>query len=209
MEQLNIFGEPIEECCANPITGFFRDGFCRTDEMDRGLHVVCAQMTEDFLEFSKLRGNDLSTPKPEFNFPGLKEGDHWCICAERWKEAFEYDKAPKLFLRKSNQKIFNVKTIFFNEYPSLNLRQSDLLDWIYECVHEKGAKIKRLDINFIPEHKMLDLNKKHLKHDTHTDILTFSYKDHLTIESEIFICFERALENAKTCLLYTSDAADE
>ena len=79
MEQLNIFGEPIEECCANPITGFFRDGFCRTDEMDRGLHVVCAQMTEDFLEFSKLRGNDLSTPKPEFNFPGLKEGDHWCI----------------------------------------------------------------------------------------------------------------------------------
>ena len=90
------------------------------------------------------------------------------------------------------------KIIFFNDYPSLNLRQDDLLDWIYGCVHEKGAKIKRLDINFIPEHKMLDLNKKHLKHDTHTDILTFSYKDHLTIESEIFICFERALENAVT-----------
>ena len=108
MNQLNIFGEPIEECCSNPITGFFRDGFCRTDEMDRGLHVVCAQMTEDFLEFSKLRGNDLSTPKPEFNFPGLKEGDLWCSCAERWNEAFEYDKAPKLFLRKSNQKILEL-----------------------------------------------------------------------------------------------------
>tara|TARA_B100000989_G_C19254080_1_gene349313 strand:- start:115 stop:561 length:447 start_codon:yes stop_codon:yes gene_type:complete len=89
------------------------------------------------------------------------------------------------------------KIIFFNEYPSLNLRQSDLLDWISDCVREKGAKIKRLGINFIPEHKMLNLNKKHLKHDYHTDILTFSYKDHLTIESEIFICFERALENAK------------
>ena len=89
------------------------------------------------------------------------------------------------------------KIIFFNDYPSLNLRQVDLLDWIYECVLEKGAKIKRLGVNFITEHKMLDLNKKHMKHDTHTDILTFSYKDHLKIEAEIFICFERALENAK------------
>jgi len=88
------------------------------------------------------------------------------------------------------------KIIIFNDYPPLNLCQTDLLDWIYECVHEKGAKIKRLYINFISEHKMLDLNKKHLKHDTHTDILTFSYKDNLTIESEIFICFQRALENA-------------
>ena len=121
MDQLNIFGEPIEECCSNPITGFFRDGFCRTDEMDRGLHVVCAQMTEEFLEFSKSRGNDLSTPKPEFNFPGLKVGDHWCICAERWKEAFENNKAPKLFLRKSNQKILEFVDIETLKSFSLDL----------------------------------------------------------------------------------------
>ena len=121
MDQLNIFGEPIEECCSNPITGFFRDGFCRTDEMDRGLHVVCAQMTEEFLEFSKSRGNDLSTPKPEFNFPGLKKGDHWCICAERWKAAFENNKAPKLFLRKSNQKILEFVDIETLKSFSLDL----------------------------------------------------------------------------------------
>ena len=108
MDQLNIFGEPIEECCSNPITGFFRDGFCRTDEMDRGLHVVCAQMTEEFLEFSKSRGNDLSTPKPEFNFPGLKKGDH-------------NNKATKLFLRKSNQKILEFVDIETLKSFSLDL----------------------------------------------------------------------------------------
>ena len=108
MDQLNIFGEPIEECCSNPITGFFRDGFCRTDEMDRGLHVVCAQMTEEFLEFSKSRGNDLSTPKPEFNFPGLKEGDSWCVCALRWKEAYENGCAPKIYLRRTNKKVLKL-----------------------------------------------------------------------------------------------------
>tara|TARA_B100001057_G_scaffold433877_1_gene463072 strand:+ start:729 stop:1175 length:447 start_codon:yes stop_codon:yes gene_type:complete len=97
------------------------------------------------------------------------------------------------------------KIIFFNDYPFLSLKQADLLDWIHDCVHEKGSKIKRIDINFITEHKMLDLNKKHLKHDNHTDILTFSYNDHLTIESEIFICFERALENAKKWSVTTED----
>ena len=86
MQQVNIFDEPIEECCSNPITGFFRDGFCHTDQMDRGLHIVCSLMTEEFLDFSKSRGNDLSTPRPEFDFPGLKAGDSWCVCAERWKE---------------------------------------------------------------------------------------------------------------------------
>ena len=89
------------------------------------------------------------------------------------------------------------KTVFLIDTPNLNLRESDLLDWIYECVHGKGAKIKRLEINFISEHKMLNLNKKHLKRDNHTDILSFSYNDHLMVESEIFISFERACENAK------------
>ena len=73
IQQINVYGDSIEECCSNPITGFYRDGFCRTDELDRGLHVVCAKMTEDFLSFSKGKGNDLSTPRPEFNFPGLSK----------------------------------------------------------------------------------------------------------------------------------------
>ena len=103
-QQFNIFDEPIEECCSNPITGFFRDGFCHTDEMDRGLHIVCSLMTEDFLSFSKSRGNDLSTPRPEFSFPGLKAGDSWCVCAERWKEAYEHGFAPKVYLKKTNKK---------------------------------------------------------------------------------------------------------
>ena len=89
------------------------------------------------------------------------------------------------------------KTIFFSDFPNLNFRQHELVNWIHDFVNEKGAKIKRLDVNFIKEDQMLNLNKRHLKHDEHTDVLTFSYNDHLAIESEIFICFERACENAK------------
>ena len=89
------------------------------------------------------------------------------------------------------------KKIFYNNIPSINLRQRDLSEWIHECVEGRGAKVKRLSINFIKEGEMLDLNRKHLNHDEHTDILTFSYKDQLIIESEIFISFERARENAK------------
>ena len=103
-KQKNVFGETIRTCCENPITGFFRDGFCHTDERDEGIHTVCVSVTKDFLEFSLSRGNDLSTPRPEFGFPGLKEGDSWCLCAERWFEAYEADKAPKLFLKKTNHR---------------------------------------------------------------------------------------------------------
>ena len=108
MSQLNIFGEEISECCTNPITGFTRDGFCSHHPLDHGLHLVCALMTKDFLEFSKSKGNDLSTPRPEFNFPGLKEGDSWCLCAERWKEAFECGFAPKIYLKRTNKKALKV-----------------------------------------------------------------------------------------------------
>ncbi len=108
MKQINVFGEPIEECCSNPITGFYRDGFCHTDDLDRGLHVVCAQVTNEFLNFSKSRGNDLSTPRPELNFPGLKEGDSWCLCAERWKEAFDNGFAPKVYLKRTNRKALSI-----------------------------------------------------------------------------------------------------
>ena len=103
-EQTNLFDEVIEECCSNPITGFFRNGFCHSDELDRGLHIVCSLITDDFLRFSKSRGNDLSTPRPEFNFPGLVEGDSWCVCAERWKEAYQHGFAPKVFLKRTHKK---------------------------------------------------------------------------------------------------------
>ena len=107
-ESVNVLGEPLKECGVDPITGFFRDGFCHTDNLDRGLHVVCALMTKEFLEFSKTKGNDLSTPRQEFNFPGLKAGDHWCLCAERWKEAYECGFAPKIYLNRTNKKALSV-----------------------------------------------------------------------------------------------------
>ncbi len=95
---LNIFGDEIDACCHDPVTGFFRDGFCNTDEHDFGSHVVCVEITEDFLKFSKEMGNDLSTPRPEFDFPGLNDGDRWCLCALRWKESYDAGVAPRVFL---------------------------------------------------------------------------------------------------------------
>jgi len=92
----NILGTELELCCSSPRTGYFRDGFCHTNLQDEGAHVVCAVMTAEFLVFSKSRGNDLSTPRPEFNFPGLSEGDRWCLCAIRWKEAYNAGCAPLL-----------------------------------------------------------------------------------------------------------------
>ena len=90
----NILGTDLQLCCTDPMTGFFRDGYCHTNQMDQGTHVVCAIMTDAFLEFTQSRGNDLSTPRPEYQFPGLKAGDCWCLCALRWKEAQEAGVAP-------------------------------------------------------------------------------------------------------------------
>lgn len=95
---LNILGETLEPCCFDPMTGFYRDGHCNTGEDDVGRHTVCVIMTEEFLRFSKSRGNDLVTPKPEFDFPGLQPGDRWCLCAERWKEAHDAGAAPRVVL---------------------------------------------------------------------------------------------------------------
>lgn len=92
----NILGTDLESCCTDPMTGFFRDGYCNTNQMDQGTHVVCAVMTDEFLEFTKLRGNDLSTPRPEYQFPGLRAGDYWCLCVLRWKEAHEAGVAPPI-----------------------------------------------------------------------------------------------------------------
>ena len=107
-KQKNILGDEIDSCCENPITGFFRDGFCNTDERDQVVHPVCVKMTEEFLNFSKSKGNDLSTPRPEFNFPGVKEGDSWCLCAERWAEAYEFNMAPRLYLKRTNIRTLDI-----------------------------------------------------------------------------------------------------
>ena len=100
--QQNVFGEPIELCCNNPLTGFYRDGHCNTGPSDLGTHTVCALMTDEFLEYSAAAGNDLSTPRPEFNFPGLVAGNRWCLCAMRWEQAHRAGKAPKLYLKATN-----------------------------------------------------------------------------------------------------------
>jgi hypothetical protein len=107
----NVFGEPLQSCCINPLTGFYRDGFCRTDEHDHGTHTVCSIVTEEFLKFSKSMGNDLITPRPEYQFPGLKPGDKWCLCAFRWKEAFEAGVAPKVVLEATNEKTLEIINI--------------------------------------------------------------------------------------------------
>lgn len=97
--KLNVLGEPLLPCSDNPVTGFFRDGCCNTSKEDIGMHVVCVRVTRKFLEFSRFRGNDLSTPVPEFGFPGLKPGDQWCLCAARWQEALEAGVAPRVVLQ--------------------------------------------------------------------------------------------------------------
>lgn len=100
----NILGQPLELCCTDPMTGFFRDGYCNTSQIDHGTHTVCVTMTEEFLKFTKSRGNDLSTPRPEFQFPGLKPGDDWCLCALRWKEAYEAGVAPPVKAASTHEK---------------------------------------------------------------------------------------------------------
>ena len=107
-KQKNVFWETLEPCSNEPLTGWLRDGCCNTDKNDRGIHTVCAKVTNEFLVWSKKVGNDLITPHPEFGFPGLKEGDSWCLCAERWVEAYEADKAPKLFLKKTNHRTLDI-----------------------------------------------------------------------------------------------------
>jgi uncharacterized protein len=99
----NVLDEPLELCSINPRTGFYRDGCCNTGREDVGSHTVCVVMTAEFLEFSKSRGNDLSTPAPDFGFPGLKPGDRWCLCAPRWQEALDAGQAPRVVLRATHK----------------------------------------------------------------------------------------------------------
>jgi uncharacterized protein (DUF2237 family) len=99
----NVLGESLEDCSTKPMTGFYRDGCCNTGREDVGSHTVCVVMTSAFLDFSKSRGNDLSTPSPQFGFPGLKPGDRWCLCAPRWQEALEASQAPRAVLRATHE----------------------------------------------------------------------------------------------------------
>ena len=107
-EPLNVFDEPLLSCSDNPVTGFFRDGCCNTSDVDFGSHTVCVEVTQDFLEYSRFRGNDLSTPMPDFGFPGLQPGDRWCLCASRWLEAYEQDMAPKVFLTRTHKRALKI-----------------------------------------------------------------------------------------------------
>ena len=101
--QRNVLGGPLGTCSERPLTGFFRDGCCNTSDEDLGRHTVCVVLTAEFLEFSKAAGNDLSTPRPEYDFPGLQPGDRWCLCAARWRQAWEAGAAPRVVLNATNE----------------------------------------------------------------------------------------------------------
>ena len=119
--QLNVFGEPLATCSDAPKTGWYRSGCCETDPTDHGSHTVCALMTAEFLEFSRSRGNDLSTPRPEFGFPGLRPGDRWCLCAARWQEAFLAGCAPRVNLRATHQRALDVVALVDLKAHSIDL----------------------------------------------------------------------------------------
>ena len=103
-ESINVMGEKLESCSQDPLTGFYRDGCCNTSDVDFGSHTVCIEVNQAFLEYSRFRGNDLSTPITEYDFPGLKAGDRWCLCAQRWLEAYEHNMAPRIYLAATHQR---------------------------------------------------------------------------------------------------------
>ncbi|MFT5083115.1 MAG: hypothetical protein ACI9Y1_001152 [Lentisphaeria bacterium] len=107
-KSINVFGEELELCGDNPITGFYRDGKCNTCDDDVGSHTVCVETSQKFLEYSRFKGNDLSTPMPEFDFKGLKPGDSWCLCAARWLESVESDMAPRVHLQRTHIKALEI-----------------------------------------------------------------------------------------------------
>lgn len=107
-ESINVFGEPLEASTGNPVTGFFRDNMCNTCEQDVGSHTVCIKATQEFLEYSRFKGNDLSTPVPEFGFEGIKSGDTWCLCAARWLQAENDGRAPRVYLKRTHIKALEI-----------------------------------------------------------------------------------------------------
>jgi len=107
-EEVNVLGEPLQSCSEKPLTGFFRDGKCNTCAEDVGSHTVCIQASQKFLEYSRFKGNDLSTPMPEYGFDGVKPGDSWCLCAARWLEAYDNGMAPKVHLMRTHKRALEV-----------------------------------------------------------------------------------------------------
>ena len=111
MQALNVLGSTLVPCSYDPLTGFYRDGCCKTDEHDAGSHVICAKVTQEFLDFSVAVGNDLSTPRPEYRFSGLKAGDRWCLCARRWQQAHEAGVAPPVVLESTHARALDFVTL--------------------------------------------------------------------------------------------------
>ncbi|MDH5469346.1 MAG: DUF2237 domain-containing protein [Gammaproteobacteria bacterium] len=107
-DAINVLGEPLSPCNEDLVTGFFRDGHCNTCAEDTGSHTVCIEASREFLEFSRFRGNDLTTPAPEHGFPGLKPGDRWCMCAARWLEAYENDRAPRVHVTRTHRRALEI-----------------------------------------------------------------------------------------------------
>jgi uncharacterized protein (DUF2237 family) len=120
-DSVNVFGETLQGCNDRPLTGFFRDGCCNTSDADAGSHTVCVQVTQEFLEFSRFRGNDLSTPRPEFQFAGLKAGDRWCLCAARWLEAHQHGMAPRVLLRGTHKRALEIVPIELLKQSAVDL----------------------------------------------------------------------------------------
>ena len=119
--QKNVLGGDLELCSSNPLTGWYRDGCCNTDDNDNGLHAVCAKVNNDFLEWCKSSGNDLITPRPEFGFPGLKDGDNWCICATWFAKAIEAGKNCKIYLKRTNEKTLKIVSLEVLKKHALDL----------------------------------------------------------------------------------------
>jgi uncharacterized protein len=142
----NVLGTSLSPCCTNVGgtgigTGFYRNGYCSTGEQDLGRHTVCVQVTDAFLEFSKSVGNDLSTPVPQYMFPGLKEGDIWCLCAQRWAQAYTSGKAPQLFLQATHEKTLDyVPFDVLREY-ALDREEADKM---LDVLNEQRSKLKKL-----------------------------------------------------------------
>lgn len=121
MKALNVLGTELVTCSLDPLTGFFRDGCCNTDENDQGAHLICTRMTDEFLRFSLEQGNDLVTPRPEFGFPGLQPGDQWCLCALRWREAYHAARAPRVVLQSTHAEALEFVTLEqLREYAWVN-----------------------------------------------------------------------------------------
>ncbi len=110
-EEINVLGEPLHSCSDEPLTGFYRDGKCNTCDEDIGSHTVCIQASKEFLEYSRFKGNDLSTPIPEYEFEGVKPGDGWCLCAARWLEAYEDGRAPRVYMMRTHKRALEIVPI--------------------------------------------------------------------------------------------------